>query len=42
MHAPLEECGDEEDRSELRELARRLLEEGSCIDLRGLKRREAQ
>ena len=29
-------------RSELRELARRLLEEGSCIDLRGLKRREAQ
>ena len=29
-------------RSELRDLARRLLEEGSCIDLRGLKRREAQ
>ncbi|HEY6822946.1 MAG TPA: AMP-binding protein, partial [Steroidobacteraceae bacterium] len=29
-------------RSELRELARRLLEQGSCIDLRGLKRREAQ
>ena len=29
-------------RSELRELARRLLEEGCCIDLRALKRREAQ
>ena len=29
-------------RSELRELARRLLEEGSCIDLRALKRRAAQ